>query len=334
MTARAFRIGEKGRLHEQDPAVLLRALADPSNPEPAATELWVDLTEASEADLDAWLQACAVPHVLVELMTGSVKTTIVGDQASAALVSEEGAYFFFPLYGGGAAGQPARLTGLCLPHLVLTLHDDELPALQAAQQLAQQGGLIPSANTSGVVAALLRFASNRSIDRVHTLRTSLRAVAQRVGDRDDAIELQEILDIGAEVETLSATAEEQLVTARALSFGKNDALDVVPISAHFGATVSNLETLQRNVERLDRRVDSLRDQYDSRLVERTNRRLAVLTVLSAVFMPLTLIAGIYGMNFQYVPELSLPWAYPVTLLVMVAIAGGMTWYFWTRGWFN
>jgi magnesium transporter len=58
----------------------------------------------------------------------------------------------------------------------------------------------------------------------------------------------------------------------------------------------------------------------------------VLTVISTVFIPLTFIASIYGMNFKHMPELDKPWAYPAVLGVMLLAALGMVGYFKKRGW--
>ena len=49
-------------------------------------------------------------------------------------------------------------------------------------------------------------------------------------------------------------------------------------------------------------------------------------------MPLTFIAGIYGMNFDKMPELHFPFSYPAVLIIMALIAGGMYLYFKIRGW--
>jgi len=49
---------------------------------------------------------------------------------------------------------------------------------------------------------------------------------------------------------------------------------------------------------------------------------------------MTLLAGIYGMNFDVMPELHFPYAYPAALGLMVALAIGMLWYFRYRGWFK
>jgi magnesium transporter len=58
----------------------------------------------------------------------------------------------------------------------------------------------------------------------------------------------------------------------------------------------------------------------------------VLTLMASIFIPLTFIAGIYGMNFEYMPELHARSAYPGVLVVMFALAIGMVTYFYRRGW--
>lgn len=60
--------------------------------------------------------------------------------------------------------------------------------------------------------------------------------------------------------------------------------------------------------------------------ERTNRLILRLTVLSTIFLPLTFLTGIYGMNFKYMPELDLPWAYPVLLAFMLVLGVGLWWF--------
>jgi magnesium transporter len=64
-----------------------------------------------------------------------------------------------------------------------------------------------------------------------------------------------------------------------------------------------------------------------------NKVMKILATVSAIFIPLTFIVGIYGMNFQYMPELSKPWAYPLVLGGMSAIAVTMVLFFKIRKWF-
>jgi len=72
--------------------------------------------------------------------------------------------------------------------------------------------------------------------------------------------------------------------------------------------------------------------YMSGVSNRMNEVMKVLTIIATIFIPLSFFAGLYGMNFQYMPELGLRWAYPVLLGFMATLAGGMLWYFRRRGW--
>ena len=64
-----------------------------------------------------------------------------------------------------------------------------------------------------------------------------------------------------------------------------------------------------------------------------NEVMKVLTVISTIFMPLTFIVGVYGMNFHYMPEIPWKWGYPVIWGVMILIGVAMLRYFKFKKWF-
>jgi magnesium transporter len=72
--------------------------------------------------------------------------------------------------------------------------------------------------------------------------------------------------------------------------------------------------------------------YLTALANRTNDVMRVLTVVATIFIPLTFIVGVYGMNFDYQPEMHWRWAYPALWAIMIAIAVGMLAYFRRKGW--
>jgi magnesium transporter len=74
------------------------------------------------------------------------------------------------------------------------------------------------------------------------------------------------------------------------------------------------------------------DIYLSSLNMRLNEVMKVLTIIATIFMPLSFLASLYGMNFRHMPELEWRWGYPLVLLLMGAIAGGMLMYFRRRKW--
>ena len=98
--------------------------------------------------------------------------------------------------------------------------------------------------------------------------------------------------------------------------------------------ISTAGSVNRHADRLEKRVVDLRLRYNMHQQDKTNHRLAVLTVISAVFLPLTLLAWIWGMNFMLMPELKFSFGYPLALGLMALIAGGLTWFFYMRGWFD
>ncbi|CCI22850.1 MAG: magnesium/cobalt transporter CorA [Microcystis sp. M015S2] len=79
---------------------------------------------------------------------------------------------------------------------------------------------------------------------------------------------------------------------------------------------------------------SLMDVYMSTMGNKLNEIMKFLTVISTIFIPLTFIVGVYGMNFENMPELKGEWSYFLVWLVMLAVAGGLIFYFWRKGWFK
>ncbi len=80
-------------------------------------------------------------------------------------------------------------------------------------------------------------------------------------------------------------------------------------------------------------VSGLLELYMSSVSNRMNEVMKVLTIMASIFIPLTFIAGIYGMNFEYMPELKWRWAYPGIWLIMGGTVAGMVLYFKKKRWF-
>jgi magnesium transporter len=86
------------------------------------------------------------------------------------------------------------------------------------------------------------------------------------------------------------------------------------------------------VETLRDMLSGMLDIYLSSLSNRMNEVMKVLTIFASIFAPLTFIAGVYGMNFRYLPELTWRWAYPALWLVMLTIGLVMLWFFRRKRW--
>lgn len=87
-----------------------------------------------------------------------------------------------------------------------------------------------------------------------------------------------------------------------------------------------------NIETLRDMLSGMLDIYLSSIGNRTNRVMKTLTVIATIFIPLTFIVGVYGMNFKYMPELEWRWGYFAVWAVILLVAGGMGIYFRKRKW--
>jgi magnesium transporter len=104
---------------------------------------------------------------------------------------------------------------------------------------------------------------------------------------------------------------------------------------------SLLQDLRENAESMHFYADELLEDVTNLLnmqlalaARRTNEVVQVLTIFSAFFLPLTFIVGVYGMNFEHMPELPRPWGYPAVWLVMIAVSTSIWVWFRRRGWMS
>ncbi|OCL26086.1 magnesium and cobalt transport protein CorA [Orenia metallireducens] len=108
-------------------------------------------------------------------------------------------------------------------------------------------------------------------------------------------------------------------------FKESTTLYLKDVNDHIEKAIDTIQTF-RDI------INGMMDTYLSNINNKMNEIMKVLTIISTIFIPLTFIAGIYGMNFRYMPELESKLGYPITLIVMSAIVIGMLVYFKKKKW--
>lgn len=101
---------------------------------------------------------------------------------------------------------------------------------------------------------------------------------------------------------------------------------------YFRDLKSNCLTILDDIESQKSILEGLANLYYAAQGQRMNEIMKVLTVISAIFIPLTFIVGVYGMNFKNMPELGTKYGYFVVMGIMTFIAFGLVFVFWKRGW--
>ncbi|MBR3641003.1 MAG: magnesium transporter CorA [Oscillibacter sp.] len=136
----------------------------------------------------------------------------------------------------------------------------------------------------------------------------------------------ELNDVRGELLDLRAHYEQLIDFGQELQENENGFFKAENLR-YFKLFTERVERLQVGVTHLREYVVQLRDLMQSQLSVKQNKIMTLLTVVTAIFMPLTLITGWYGMNFRYMPELDEPLAYPAVLVVfLIIIAACLLWF--------
>ncbi len=168
---------------------------------------------------------------------------------------------------------------------------------------------------------------------VYKLEDQINQVEDNTSDKSISELMEHVFDIRSELNKLRRTIIPMRdLLYRIISSARFNSLKERHIYFH-----DIYDHLLKLVEMIDanRELSSdIRDSYLSINSDRMNRVMMTLTVMSSIFLPLTFIAGVYGMNFKYMPELSGRYSYFIVIGIMLAIGIGMVCFFYKMGWFR
>jgi len=288
--------------------------------------VWVDLEGADVAELDSWLDRLGFQGFVQKLCQDwSERVGFYPLKRELVLV--------VPTLTERAAEARVSNVGLvCRDNLLLTWHHGPTLGPSRAESLSHAESWLGHHSVAAVVSALMMDLSQMCLTRMAELRRSVRVLEDRMDRTPDAVEAEDILDLRADLLLQDGIVREQLPSLHALAVLDKPYFRREEVREFMDNAVANMDAADRAVDRLESRIDGLRNGFQMHGQDRTNRRLGTLTILSAIFMPVTLMAGIWGMNFESMPELGLPWAYPIALVVMVVVAIGMFLFFRRGGW--
>ncbi|MER2512981.1 MAG: magnesium/cobalt transporter CorA [Nitrosomonas ureae] len=101
---------------------------------------------------------------------------------------------------------------------------------------------------------------------------------------------------------------------------------------YFGDVYDHVLRVNDSLESYRERISAMHDIYLSSISNKMNETMKILTIFATIFIPLTFIAGIYGMNFEYMPELKWRWAYPAVWIIFILVSVGLLIYFRKKKW--
>ncbi len=168
------------------------------------------------------------------------------------------------------------------------------------------------------------------------------AVLEFIGERIESLQQTVVADPRPETLNEIHALKRQLLFLRRAVWPLRDVMNNLsrldgpflqqPTKVFFRDVYDHVVQIVDTIETLREMVSASLDIYLSSVSYRLNAVMRVLTVITTIFMPLSFIASIYGMNFEYMPELESRWGYPLVLGVMTAVGVGMLVLFRTKRW--
>ena len=249
-----------------------------------------------------------------------------------AIPGEQAAFVLFPIPASSNSNSPVYLSVLCMPRLLITSHQAPIENLAtlADRMQATPVGILTA--TSGLVCLLLQSVTSGNLRQELRAPRRVDELTARMDLDPDAVQLDQILAEKSAALTQDSIFSETSQIVPALRLSRSVSFNIAEFEPHYQIVASNCDLLIRSLDRHWLRLSELHQRYALQIEERANHRLTFLTAASSIFLPLTLLAGIYDMNFKKMPELRLRHAYPVFLLILVSVACGLWFYFRRRGW--
>ena len=217
--------------------------------------------------------------------------------------------------------------------VLFSIHDEDVPVFRLLRMRARRApGLIEDAKE--VLLALFDADAEYSADTLENIYDELEKVSKQVlaGDVTDT-RAGEVLGAIARQEDLNGRIRRNVMdTRRAVSFMMRSKMLNSNQFEEARQILRDIESLDSHTAFLFDKINFLMDATVGFININQNKIIQSFSVASVALLPPTLIASVYGMNFQHMPELAKEWGYPYALLLMLASALGPMWYFRKRGW--
>lgn len=210
------------------------------------------------------------------------------------------------------------------------------PFTPVRERLRQARGQIRTRGSDYLAYALIDSAIDAYFPLVDTWSDQLARIELTVMTHPTTELWDEICDVRTKVLSLRRTLR-RFREAIVAILSYESSLIALAHRPYFNDLQDHLIELTEELDELRETTGELMGTFHARQAQRTNDIMQVLTIISTIFIPLSFVAGVYGMNFDRasrynMPELGWAYGYPFALALMAAIGGAFLFYFWKKGW--
>ncbi len=290
--------------------------------------LWVNISEVTE-EHSQFLETTFRFHRL------AVEDT-VSPNIHQPKVDNFGDYLFMIVHGINHAAEKeivetAELALFIGNHFVVTAHSDRLYSIEAIQKLVELDGRPMKRGAEFLAHAIMDSLIDNILPVIEEMIERANEIEEEVIRSPQPHTLNAIMKLKRSVMCLHRIVAPQRDVINRISRGEFSLISTE--SQIFYRDIYDHITRIEDMNQLvrDSTSDAL-ETYLSAVTNRQNETMKMLAIVAAIFLPLSLVAGVYGMNFEYMPELTWKWSYFIVVGSIGAIILGLLWFFWTRNW--
>ena len=292
--------------------------------------IWIDVVDPEEEEL-IWIKE-AFDVLLPELDD-------LGDlEASARYFEADDGHMHIRtdfLLDEDETSRNVRVAFVLTKNVLFSIHDEDLPVFRLVRLRAR---LRPGSvsNAKDVLLDLYSTDAEYSADALEEVYENLELAGKQVlsDDITDADAADVLETIAKEEDTNGRIRRNVMDTRRALSFLMRSKLLSDEQQEEARQILRDIDSLENHTAFLFDKINFLMDATVGFISLNQSKIIKIFSVVSVALMPPTLLASIWGMNFQHMPELTETWGYPVAILSMVISAMIPLWYFRHKGWLS
>ncbi|HBN77738.1 MAG TPA: hypothetical protein DD473_18405 [Planctomycetaceae bacterium] len=288
---------------------------------------WIDIEAPTPQELEDLLTPLKLRPEVLKACLQTERTTRMLSQATAM-------YMEVPTHLGWDEPEKPYVSFLCLQTTIITIHHDKLHTIEDV--IRDLDGDVPlyANNSSALLYYLLIEIGKQNVDAVLQVRQEAELMDQASHENLDSLDPEKISTLRRRISHHDSVHDDHAYCAAVLQTIESAAFRFSEQSRFFGDMLQLSKVSGQIIAGAAARVDSLQRDYESVVQNRVDSRLQFLTIISAVFLPLTLISGIYGMNFDDLPGMGVKSGYLIVIAIMLATALFTAIFFYIRGWFE
>ncbi|MCD6390123.1 MAG: magnesium transporter CorA family protein [Desulfobulbaceae bacterium] len=321
MNLRVFLLNESKHLEPSSQTTFFKSFQD------GKSYYWIDVEDPDPASLKNFLERLGLHSLILEEYLEPAGTPRVD-------LYHQSLFIKFSVQLAWDTLEQPFFSIICIPQAVITIHEKPSSTIENIANEYSSAARFHSSTTTAIIYQIFDRLIDKDMAFVLETRRNIESLEEAMDKAADLAQIDRILMLKQRISRLSIICEDQRYCVATLQTIESDLFDISDLREYFRDSLANLEYAIRSAGRQEAHLSELRQYYQITLQEKTNKRLRLLTILSAVFMPLSLITGIYGMNFRYMPELTWPYSYPLVISIMVAVAAVFLWIFNRKGWFK